>query len=103
MSDDFDPELDDDDLLAVSALLDGDATDEQRRRVGAVPALRAMYDDLLVLRGPLADVPAPAAARESAPRRHSPSTTCSTPHRRPTCDPPARSWPSSVVVDGLDR
>ncbi|MCB0999921.1 MAG: hypothetical protein KDB40_11555 [Acidimicrobiales bacterium] len=66
MSDDFDPELDDDDLLAVSALLDGDATDEQRRRVGAVPALRAMYDDLLVLRGPLADVPAPAAARESA-------------------------------------
>lgn len=72
MTDDFDDAFDDfddapdDDLLAVSAVLDGDATAEQRARVDAVPALRAMYDDLVALRGPLAEVPVPSAARESA-------------------------------------
>lgn len=64
MIDPFDPTTDEDGLLAVSALLDGTATDDERARVAADPALEQLVVDLRSIREPLRSVPVPAAVRE---------------------------------------
>lgn len=66
MTDPFDPTPDEDALLAVSALLDGTASAEDVARVESDPALRALLDDLRVLRAEVADVPPPPAATRDA-------------------------------------
>lgn len=69
MSDPFDHLPDEDDLLAVSALLDGTATVEDEARVRSNPDLVALLDDLTGLRDQLrdvGDVTAPAGTRELA-------------------------------------
>jgi hypothetical protein len=64
MIDPFDPTTDEDGLLAVSALLDGTATGDERARVAADPALEQLVADLRSIREPLRSVPVPAAVRE---------------------------------------
>ncbi len=67
MNDDaHDPLTPDEDLLAVSALLDGTATADDRARVDADPALQQLVDTLRVQRTDLADVQVPDRARERA-------------------------------------
>ncbi|MCX6519857.1 MAG: hypothetical protein NTZ21_04255 [Actinobacteria bacterium] len=64
--DPLDPQTPDEDLLAVSALLDGTATADDEARVDADPALRELLDIWRDQRTALADVAAPAGAREDA-------------------------------------
>lgn len=64
--DPLDPQLPDEDLLAVSALLDGTATADDVARVDADPALRELLDVWRDQRTALADVAVPAQAREAA-------------------------------------
>lgn len=64
MIDPFDPSTDADGLLAVSALVDGIATDADRTRVAADPELGALVEDLLAARGPLRSVALPEADRD---------------------------------------
>lgn len=64
--DPLDPQTPDEDLLAVSALLDGTATADDAARVDADPALRELLDTLGDQRTALADVAVPAGARENA-------------------------------------
>ena len=64
--DPLDPQTPDEDLLAVSALLDGTATADDVARVDADPVLRELLDTWRDQRTALADVAVPAQAREDA-------------------------------------
>jgi len=60
------PELDDDQALAVSAVLDGTADDAQRALVDASPELRSWIDSYRATAAEMADIEVTATARESA-------------------------------------
>ena len=69
MSDPFDHLPDEDDLLAVSAVLDGTATVEDETRVRSNPDLAALLDEFTTIRddlGPVASVRPPDGARDAA-------------------------------------
>lgn len=66
MSDPFDHLPDEDDLLAVSAVLDGTATVEDEARVRSNPDLVALLDEFTAIRDDLGSVTTSDGAREAA-------------------------------------